>query len=1140
MSSTPKHGRTRMTALAAALAAALVIAPALPASAAELAVPYANDFADAAGLRLYGSANVADGWLELTPNWTGQAGAAALEDTFSTELGVDVTFDYEMEWWGGADGLVFYLADGEAPISIGAPGGGLGYITAGGQPGITGAYVGVGLDMYGNFSNGAGGPGSAQNSIVVRGSGTGTTGYDYIDRATGQNLQSSRQAPQSVRVTVVPEAGSGDLMLSVWKGYGDALSPVLTDINLSQTPGQQALPETLRIGFSAATGAVSNRHSIDDLRVSVPTDLSVVAAGPPRLASAGGAVDYSWTVANETGIDAFAAEFTASLPAGLQDVQWTCEDAAGATCLEPAVSGDTLTRLIDLPGGAGRSYTATAVVPEDFAAPLEPTATITAPADRAESEPEDNTASIVTIIGGEPTLEAVAPSNDTTPALSGTGFAGSTIEVRDAADDVLCSATATAGAWECAVAEASALPEGTTALRPIELVPGYADIAGEVVDVVVDTEAPASPTLQFGTSGPGQSVFSGAKDPDSGVRLTDADGAPLGEAAISAQGTWSISVSDLPEGPIAVTAIAFDEAGNESEPTTETFEIDGTPPIAPVIESPADGSSINDSTPLITGTAPDSVEAIVLRMADESGDPEPVLPSEDAVVPVVDGRWETQIVDPWDDGEYTLSAVSRDEAYNTATGPSVTFTIDTVAPAVPTLDAPTAGVALAETAPELSGTAEAGSSVTVRDASGDLIVETTADAGGAWSATPEQPLAQGAVTLTPTATDAAGNETDGASASFVVDTVAPEAPVFVTPEQDAVVADSTPTLSGTAEPGTELDLVVEAGTLVEALAVDDEGAWSFTPDVEFADGPHTVTATVRDAAGNSSDGSVDFTVDTVAPGTPAIGSPNDGAILATATPEVSGTGEAGSTITLSAEASGMTGGSAFRALASLDLGATVVGADGTWSSTLASALPEGEVVLVATATDAAGNAAAAGESVTVTVDTVAPEAPVILSPENGSTVDDASPMVSGTAEPGASITVAGVDGEVLAETVVAADGTWSVTLSDLADGEVRVAVTATDAAGNSASTDLAFVVDTSAPSVPPAPSPEPETAPPAPAPAIVPDPTIPVVDWPETEPQTDPELAQTGSEADPGALTAFAALLVLLGAGTVLRRRAQR
>ncbi|EKU37507.1 Ig-like domain-containing protein, partial [Acinetobacter sp. WC-141] len=124
--------------------------------------------------------------------------------------------------------------------------------------------------------------------------------------------------------------------------------------------------------------------------------------------------------------------------------------------------------------------------------------------------------------------------------------------------------------------------------------------------------------------------------------------------------------------------------------------------------------------------------------------------------------------------------------------------------------------------------------------------------------------------------------------------------------------------------------------------------------------------------------------------------------------------------------------------------ATVDSTSGTWTvSVPGSALAadaDQTIDAKVTFTDAAGNSSTVNDTQTYTVDTTAPNAPVI-DPVNG--VDP----ITGTAEPGSTVTVTYPDGST-ASVVAGPDGTWSVdNPGDLKDGD-KVTAIATDPAGN--------------------------------------------------------------------------------------------
>jgi type IV pilus assembly protein PilY1 len=107
-----------------------------------------------------GSQNVA-GTVKYGHN---ERGAILSTGTFPTNAGIQVTFKtvtYHGDSGGagtdGADGISFFLQDGSQAPGLGAFGGSLAYSCANNNipyDGLTGAYLGLGIDEYGNFLNG--------------------------------------------------------------------------------------------------------------------------------------------------------------------------------------------------------------------------------------------------------------------------------------------------------------------------------------------------------------------------------------------------------------------------------------------------------------------------------------------------------------------------------------------------------------------------------------------------------------------------------------------------------------------------------------------------------------------------------------------------------------------------------------------------------------------------------------------------------------------------------------------------------------------------------------------------------------------------------------------------------------------------
>ena len=269
----------------------------------------------------------------------------------------------------------------------------------------------------------------------------------------------------------------------------------------------------------------------------------------------------------------------------------------------------------------------------------------------------------------------------------------------------------------------------------------------------------------------------------------------------------------------------------------------------------------------------------------------------------------------------------------------------------------------------LTGTAEANATVKVYDGA-TLLGSAVANGSGAWSYTTAA-LANGAHSLTATATDAAGN-TGAASAALAVtiDTTAPVAPSITSfsPDTgtvgDGITTANVLTLTGTAEANATVK-VYDGATLLGSAVANGSGAWSFTTGA-LSNAAHSLTATATDAAGNTGVASAALAVTVMAPpGAPSITSfsPDTGVvgdgITDPAILTLTGTAVANSTVNVY---DGTT-----------LLGTATANGSGAWSFTTVP-LPDGVHSFTATDT-VSGVTSAASVAMSVTVDTVAPAAP---------------------------------------------------------------------------------------------------------------------------------------------------------------------
>ncbi|MDY7225554.1 Ig-like domain-containing protein [Hyalangium rubrum] len=656
---------------------------------------------------------------------------------------------------------------------------------------------------------------------------------------------------------------------------------------------------------------------------------------------------------------------------------------------------------------------------------------------------------------------------DTTPTITGTAEIGSTVTVYiDGSTTPACTAVTNAsGVWSCDVG--TALPEGPhTVTATATDTAGNTSQQSNTVPFTIDTAAPPSPTITGPT--PGQVLtdttptITGTAEPGSTVTVyIDGSTTPACTAVANASGVWSCDVgTPLPEGPHTVTATATDDLGNTSPPTSPVpFTIDISAPAAPVITGPTPNQVLTDTTPTITGTA--EIGSTVTVYIDGSTTPACTA------VTNASGVWSCDVGTALAQGPHTVTATATDAGGNTSPpSNTVPFSIDTQAPAAPVITGPTPNQVLTDTTPTITGTAEAGATVTVYiDGSTTPACTAVANSSGVWSCDVGSALAEGPHTVTATATDTAGNTSPQSNTvPFTIDTQAPTAPTITGPTPNQVLTDNTPTITGTAEPGSTVTVYIDGSTTPACTAVaNSSGVWSCDVGTPLPEGPHTVTATATDGAGNTSPptSAVPFTIDTSLPSTPVITGPTPNQVLTDTTPTITGTATPGNTVNVYIDGSTTPACTA------------VANASGVWSCDVGTPLSQGPHTVTATATDGLGNTSPPSNTVPFTIDTEAPTAPVITGPTSGQVVGDNTPTITGTAEPGATVTVY-IDGSTTPACTAVADasGNWSCEpTTALPDGPHTVTATATDPAGNTSppSNTVPFTVDTSVPNLPPAP-----------------------------------------------------------------------
>ncbi|MBT1623764.1 Ig-like domain repeat protein [Curtobacterium flaccumfaciens pv. oortii] len=465
------------------------------------------------------------GALRLTGAENNQAGGLGAKQSVPITKGVDAVFDSYQYNGTSADGIVFYLAATDpynptVPAKIGYLGGSLGYSasTANNAQGLSHAYLGIGLDRFGNFGNREfGGTGCTTdqgtnrtltaNAVTVRGPGDGGTGYcvqsrtvvngslnktGVTDRAQAKvpveiviNPTSSALAAQENTAVSVP-AGQYAVVFTSIGGTQQVVRgalPKLTTGNAANVDPSWVDPATgypykLTYGWVAGTGGQNDIHEVNYLRTTtaagpVPV-LTASTGGTATVAHAGsGAYTVTPTVSADGGSESQLVRTTTTFPTGVTpDVSgvtgagWTCQPPVGqvVTCDQAVDAGSpvapgTVLPTLSIPytvTGAARSATISTVLASTDAEAVTVTRGLTVEPQGTTVTVDDATATV----GDTVTLTAQVASSAKTGATAPTGTVTFTDTETGA---VLCTATIVDGAASCDTSTSTVGSRGVTA-----------------------------------------------------------------------------------------------------------------------------------------------------------------------------------------------------------------------------------------------------------------------------------------------------------------------------------------------------------------------------------------------------------------------------------------------------------------------------------------------------------------------------------------------------------------------------------------------------------------------------------------------------------------------------------------------------
>ncbi|EGO7771097.1 Ig-like domain-containing protein [Enterococcus faecalis] len=664
---------------------------------------------------------------------------------------------------------------------------------------------------------------------------------------------------------------------------------------------------------------------------------------------------------------------------------------AGGTVIGTGTADGTGAFTVTIPAGeAGANETLTAVAKNASGTESTPTTFQT---------PADPNTPVAT-----PIVETVTGSTTKGYEVTGTAEVGTTIEVRDAADTVLGTATTgTDGKYTVTLDSGKATANQTLSVvaknaSGTESQPATATTPADVTAPTVDNIT--------GNSGSGYEI-TGTADPNTTIEVHDPAGAVIGTGTSDTNGDFTVT---LPTGTTnpgdTLTVIGKDNAGNESQPTEVLVPADATV-TAPTVTG-VTGNSVAGYQ--VTGTA-DPNATIEIRDADGN-----VIATGTA-----DGTGSFAVNLPAGtaNANETLTALAKDPAGNTSTPTTFQTPADEVV-APPSVDKVTGNTTQGY---QVTGTAELGTTIEVRATDGTVLGTATTGPTGQYTVT----LASGKATAKQTVNVVAKNDTGLESQPTTAMTPAD----VTTPTIGDITGDSTTgyEITGTADPNTTIEVRNPDGTIIGTTTTDDQGNFTVDLPAGAANPGDTLTVVGKDGDGNESQ-PTEVTV------------PEDATVAAPTVTTVTGTTATGYQVTGTAEPNVTI---EIHNEAGLVIATGTTDGAGAFTITLPMGTATANEALTAIAKDAAGK-----ESNPTAFKTPAdPDAPVAtptVDKITGSTTKGY--QVVGAAEVGTTVEVRDADGTVLGMATTGTDGKYTVTLEPgKASANETITVVAKNATG---------------------------------------------------------------------------------------------
>ena len=606
--------------------------------------------------------------------------------------------------------------------------------------------------------------------------------------------------------------------------------------------------------------------------------------------------------------------------------------------------------------------------------------------------------------------------------------------------------------------------------------------------------------------------FSGKGEPNSTIKIViiGSDGNPVENipvAVVGADGSWSITLPELPlQGEYTWRAEITDLAGNTNKTPDKNFVLDSIIPTVTSVELEikagfeTDPAQVNQDNLSFTGYTSEGGAGVVVHFYTAEGGSTPVLSSALLTTDSA-GRFTFDFSTQLPDGEYRWQVEASDAAGNASKSELQSIVIDSSPPSISDIGLSSESNSgldessnfTNESIPTFVGKSEAGIriSIEIRGEDGEILsldpAYVTTQSDGNWSYTPSTLINDGAYTYIVTAMDPAGNTTPSESFSFQVDTGDPSLTFEgLSAETDSGAENNDmltnaerPVFTGTVSENSIVTVVLKSTsggsdyTFTTATTVT--GAWQIVPTENLLEGDYILSITATDLAGNSSnpltvetnlvidrtvEGAEDFSLSADTDS----GSNTSDNITNANMVKINGEVEAGTLVTLSS----LTRPDGSAVDINPPLTATA-GPDGRWSIDVpAFGEQNGSYSYTLQYVDLAGNEKSVdGEFIFDNIIDLSAS----FDSQTGM-LDDAvytnvkEPSISGTGKAGdtVSVVISGPSGDITLTTTIGSDGTWILTAPEMnTDGPYTWTATVTDLAGNSASLNNSFNLDTQKP-----------------------------------------------------------------------------